>query len=166
MEKINIINVFRDHFRTLRHFDKGRISLTDISLFLIAPLIAGYFSAKVIDLEFIVSNSQEIITFYSVFGGFMLNLLALIYGFDLEKFKTRGLAIDVLNEIVANILYLVALSSLLIFSMFIVLAAEEFIANSTLNYFITTVLVGVFFNFALTTLMVIKRFYSLDSNRK
>lgn len=166
MEKINIYNVFRDHFKTLRHFDKGKISFWDLILFFIAPFVVGYFSAKVVGIKFIIDNSQEIITFYSVFGGFMLNLLALIYGFDLEKFKTRGLAIGVLDEIVANILYLVALSSLLIFSMFILLASEDFVVGSTADFWLTAFLIGVFFNFALTTLMVIKRFYSLDSNRK
>jgi len=165
MQKINIYNVFRDHFRTLRHFDKGKISREDITLFLFAPLVLGYFSAKVIDLQFIFDNSQEIITFYSVFGGFMLNLLALIYGFDLDKFRNRGLAVEVLDEIVSNILYLVAVSSLLIFSMFILLASKDFLVGTVANFWLTAFLVAVFFNFALTTLMVIKRFYSLNSNR-
>jgi hypothetical protein len=166
MEKIDIYKVFRDHFRTLRHYDKERISFFDILLFLIAPFVIGYFSAKFIDLKFIIANSQEIITFYSVFGGFMLNLLALIYSFDLEKFRTRGLAVEVLNQIVANILYLVALSSILIFLMFIILASETFISATKANFWLTAFLIGIFFNFALTTLMIIKRFHSLDSNRE
>jgi hypothetical protein len=177
MDKINLSKIFKDHFKTLRSYDKGRISVLDIILFYIFPLITGILASTYIGISFFISVSTELITFYSVFGGFMLNLLVLIYGFDTTKFKSESLAKEVLDETTSNISYLVAVASLLVILLFILKAISGidlvFDVNDTYAFvFVWSEKISVsffvfaFLNFCLTILMVLKRFYSLDSNRK
>lgn len=165
MEKINPTKIFFDHIRTLRLYDQQRVSYRDIFFFYGLPIIAGLAVARYTGVDFIVSNSTELITFYSVFGGFMLNLLALIYGFNLSNFKNTSLATEVLKETTSNISYLIAVASLMIFSLFVMRLVSEVQIDGWLSFGLVVFFVSSFINFALTILMVLKRFYSLNANR-
>lgn len=177
MEKIDISRIFLDHFRTLRHYSKDRISLVDISLFYVIPFLIALVVAFYLPSGFLSKISTELITFYSVFGGFMINLLVLVYGFDLNKFKNPDIAGGVLKGIAANISYLVTLASLAIVVLFSI-KVLNFIHHPTSfivknldivfigKYIVITFILTSFLNFALTILMVLRRFYALDQNKK
>lgn len=174
LEKINVSKIFKDHWGTLKNYDKKNVSITDIFLFYILPLIFSIIISFYVKLSFIVSISSELITFYSVLGGFMLNLLALIYGFDITKFKTPELAKRVLKELSSNISYLIALASILVVLLFVTKSILGISLIQGINYFKTVLVtkkimvaffIFTFTNFSLTILMILKRFYSLNSNR-
>ncbi len=174
MDKIRLSKIFGDHFKTL-HYDKGGISYSDIILFYAFPLLVGLLVSGQLGVQFLIDSSEELITFYSVLGGFMLNLLALIYGFDVEKFKNPNLAKEVLTETTSNVSYLIAIASLLVILLFVMKAASGISSNLLVSHHVLidltqrvtiTFFVFSFINFCLTLLMVLKRFYSLNSNRK
>lgn len=178
MEKINILKIFKDHIGTFYHFDTKKFIKLDFFFFYIIPLIIGIVVSFVIDISFLVEINNDLITFYSVMGGFMLNLLVLVYGYDRERYKKPELAKIVLKEISSNISYLIAVSLILIVFLFgirMIDPIEIGLFKTFKNYdqfvFITrdiivTFVVASFINFFLTILMVVKRFYSLESNRQ
>ncbi|MEN9912776.1 MAG: hypothetical protein RLY66_184 [Candidatus Parcubacteria bacterium] len=175
MDKINISNIFKDHFQTLRHYDKKQASFLDFLLFYGFPLLMGALLSWHLRVDFFIGVSTELITFYAVLGGFMLNLLALIYGFNTEKFNNPFLAKEVLRESVSNISYLIAVASLLVILLFILkvgtgINSDFGIGNQTIisisEHIIVSFFVFSFINFCLTIFMVLKRFYSLNSNRE
>lgn len=174
MDKINLSRIFTDHFKTLRHYDKGGISILDIILFYGFPLLVGVLLSANLGISFLIGVSAELITFYSVLGGFMLNLLALIYGFDTQKFKNPTLAKEVLNETTSNISYLIAVATVLVVLLFIMKVSSGVETDLSFNSSVVDLsekvtvsfFVFAFINFCLTIFMVLKRFYSLDSNRQ
>lgn len=174
MNKISLSKIFSDHIKTLRHYDKGGISVLDLLLFYGFPLLIGILLSSHLRVEFLLGISEELITFYSVLGGFMLNLLALIYGFDTEKFKNPDLAKEVLLESSSNISYLIASASILVILLFVMKAAGaidfdpgvELVIMKMSEQVTVSFFVFGFINFCLTIFMVLKRFYSLNSNRK
>lgn len=179
MEKINISKIFRDHFLTFRKYDDKKISYSDIFLFVIIPILLGLISYKLIRYNFLSSISSELITFYSIFGGFMLNVMALIYNYDIDKFKSPDIAKVVLVEIRANLAYLISIASISI--MFLILLRIIDSANiiDKADFYIkcdglipvlkgisVSLVISLLSNFCLTIFMALKRFYSLDCNKK
>lgn len=173
MEKIDITKIFYDHFKTLKNFTSEKLSLMDVMTFYVLPLLFGWVISWYVSFQFMASQNTDLITFYSVFGGFMLNLLVLIYGYKLDNFKNPDLAKHVLSEIVANISYLIAVSIILVFVLFAIRVTVTIGASTWMTpalpfikYFTVAMLIFVFVHFCLTMCMVLKRFYSLSSNIK
>jgi hypothetical protein len=177
MEKINILCIFSNHFATLRHHTKGTFSFGDFALFYLMPLVIAIFLATQLPNGFLSNLSSELITFYSVLGGFMLNLLVLVYGFDVKNFERPDVAEVVLKEIAANISYLVTLASIVILTLFSIkiyaflgstveLNVKGFDLIFAFKQAVIVFIIGSLINFSLTILMVLRRFYALDKSKK
>jgi ACR3 family arsenite efflux pump ArsB len=85
-KRINILDIIKDHFKTLRRFDSSsnNIYWKDFVLFIIVPLIIGVlFSYNEFSIKPYIGN---LIAAISIFGGFLFNLLAIIYS-QIDKIK-------------------------------------------------------------------------------
>ena len=163
--RINISDIITAHFKTLRAFgqDKG-IFWEDAFTFIVAPIsVALLFTYFQIHLDNQVANLIAII---SIFGGFLFNLLAIIYGY-LDKIKTVNSNDEkklFANEINANISFCILLS---IFTVIILLIYNfvPFKVNSGYVFYFKNVLLVLtyysLFLFFLTLLMVLSRIFVL-----
>ncbi len=164
-ERINITDIIREHLKTLRSLNqtsKG-IYFPDLVLFFLLPIfISLWLTYKHIDLTEQISN---IIAAIAILGGFLFNLLAIIYG-AMDKLKVDATNNKIkkkfIKEIHSNISFCILLS---IFStVCLILYSYKlpdyciyiFIKNGLLfiNYFLLLL-------FLLTLLMVLNRVYVL-----
>lgn len=178
MEKINILSIFKDHFKTLIVYHTKKISYPDIFLFYGLPLAVGIFASRFFQFKSILTINSDLMVFYAGAAGFLLNVLVLLYGYDTAKFKNPGLASYVLKETSSNIAYLITIAALAIIVLFGIELSQltEIVtfSYSKISYshilFIQHLSTGFIcfslLNFLLTMLMVLKRFYSLDSNTR
>lgn len=177
MEKINIFCIFSRHFSTLRDHSTGKLKTSDFLVFYIVPIMIAFAISFFISDDFLTKISTELITFYSVLGGFMLNLLVLVYGFDAKKFQTPKVAQKVLRQTTANISYLITLASIVILVLFfinisgyvdggvnIVIHGVDIVVY--IKQFLVVFIISSLLNFGLTLFMVLRRFYGLDFDLK
>ena len=85
-KRINIIGIVKDHFKTLRRIDSKTSSIywKDFVLFVCIPIVVGtFFAYKGYSIKPYIGN---IIAAISIFGGFLFNLLAIIYS-QIDKIK-------------------------------------------------------------------------------
>lgn len=173
MDKVNIWIIFIDHFKTLKNFSSNKYSILDFLIFYAVPIAVGLFVALQVQANFLISANAELIAFFGVLGGFMLNLLVLICGYDSKKFKNESLAKEVLFQVKSNVSYLIALACCMILILFVLkLVSLSGLGQSLVVYgynlrlpvlnLIEGLSIAVFLNFGLTILMVLKRFYSLE----
>lgn len=167
LSRINIGKIISDHFRTLRKLGSKskKIYFGDFILFILLPIIIAVISAYLnFNLEKYVNN---LIAAISIFGGFLFNLLAIIYS-QIDKIKgdatseNNELKKTFVREIHINISFNIVLSifsviALLIFSAEFNLGCYTFIITKallTINVFLLSI-------FGLTLLMVLNRVYIL-----
>ena len=108
--KINIINIVRDHISTLKDFDKDAYSISDLSIFFILPLIV---SSIILFFNIILSNElvNVLVMSLSVFAGLLFNLLLLVY--DIMRKSGSGdrpLKGALLKELYSNISFGILIS--------------------------------------------------------
>jgi hypothetical protein len=149
----------------------------DFLLFYILPLEISVFLSYFLHFKTIFDIGSDLTVFYGGSAGFLLNVLVLIYSYDVQKFKNKNLVERVLKETSSNIAYLITLAAFCMVALFAVriFKAQEFIlfCNTyinvhTLNLLKQTFVIFICFsllNFLLTMMMVLKRFYSIDANR-
>jgi hypothetical protein len=167
LSRINIFQIIRDHFKTLRSLNqktKG-IYWQDFILFILFPIaLSGFATYKNYSLQNQVTN---LIAATSIIGGFLFNLLAIIYG-QIDKIKSDAdteqnyLKKVFVKEIHINISFGIVLSIILVLTL--ILYSIDFkgeqifeVLNKALlaiNYFLIT-------EFTLTILMVVNRVYIL-----
>lgn len=166
--RISILDIIKAHFRTLRSLNQSvgdkSIYWRDIITFFALPIILSYiFYILKLNLNSQVSNLIAII---SIFGGFLFNLLAIIYSY-IDKINVPTASIikkKFANEINANISFCILLS---IFIVLLLLAYSFFPAShcgilltyaSQLVEYLIYYLLILFF---LTLLMVLSRVFTL-----
>lgn len=160
LTRINILDIIRSHFKTLRAVGQlSGIATMDLIIFLLVPIIASvYLSFN--DMGF-KSLTSDIITAISILAGFLFNLLAIIYT-SIDKIKINGLNSEIRKQFVlelhSNISYNILLSIFIIpFLLLYKLDIDECWIEKILlgiNYFLL-------FSFFLTLLMVLKRIFIL-----
>lgn len=167
LSRINIGKIIFDHFQTLRKLGSKskKIYFGDFTLFILLPIGIAVLSAySSFNLGKYVNN---LIAAISIFGGFLFNLLAIIYSqFDkiksdaasenneLKKIFVREIHINISFNIVLSIFTVIAL---LTFSAEFNLGCYTFFIRKTLlalNVFLLSL-------FGLTLLMVLNRVYIL-----
>jgi hypothetical protein len=169
--RINILKIIRDHFKTLRTYNSESkfLSIGDTILFLIIPLIISCILIyKNYNFEEQLSN---LIAGISIFGGFLFNLLAIIYSQmenieknnegtedeNLQKLKKKFI-----DEIHINISFCIVLSIIVILSLF--LTTIDF-PIQRLNLVFQKIITGLTYFllilFLLSLLMVVNRVYIL-----
>jgi hypothetical protein len=163
--RINFTQIISSHFKTLRSLNQNGkgIYIPDLITFFLLPLsLSCYLTVKNIDLSFQVSN---LIAAISILGGFLFNLLAIIYSamdklkLDAEKNELKKIFI---KEIHINISYCILLSILTTF--FLIIYSYDFPCNFicyVLKRLILFINYFLLFQFFLTLLMVLNRVYIL-----
>lgn len=160
LTRINIFDIVRSHFKTLRSVGQLRgITLVDFIIFLLVPIISSFYLG--LNNVGFKSLTSDIITAISILAGFLFNLLAIIYT-SIDKIKINGLNSEIRKQFVlelhSNISYNILLSIFIIpFLLLYKLDIYECWIDKTLlgiNYFLL-------FSFFLTLLMVLKRIFIL-----
>jgi hypothetical protein len=165
--KISVTHIVRGHFGTLRNAATGRISLSDLFIFLATPIVLAFllqYSSLKISKDFYNLS----ITFFGIFIALLLNIQVAVFGvfqrnwiksddhilssIQLEKLGQRR---KLLSELNTNVSYLVVLSCI---CLIIYIGLFSFEADNPVSRFVTIVL---YVHFTLTLLMVVKRTHAL-----
>jgi hypothetical protein len=166
-ERINIYYILRDHFGTLKSLGQksARIHWKDFMLFILFPMVlAVYFSINEYSLE---KQLNGLIAAISIFGGFLFNLLAIIYS-QIDKLKSDAEKSDnalkrrFVKEIHVNISFCIVLSIFTILALLLSTVEIPFFKYDDLlikfilglNYFLLIL-------FFLSVIMVLNRVYIL-----
>ncbi len=170
--RINILKIIKDHFGTLREFksESKYISINDLIVFFLLPIIiSSFLTYKGFTFENQLSN---LITGISIFGGFLFNLLAIIYS-QIENIENNNdkitdnkelfdLKKKFVEEIHINISFCIVLSIILILTLFLTTIDFDFFSfNFLLKKSIITINYFLLILFLLTLLMIINRVYIL-----
>jgi len=165
LSRINFIKIINGHFGTLRSLNQSSKTIywQDFILFILFPIIVAS-SIIYFDLEF-RNQITNLIAAISILGGFLFNLLAIIYNSmeNLEKdSKKSTIKQKYIKEIHSNISYNILLSIFTI--IFLIVYNIDFNLGCTTTYiskiltFINSFLIS---SFLLTLLMVLNRVYIL-----
>ncbi len=169
--RINIFKIIIDHFNTLKVYksESKYMSLSDFILFIIFPLIiASFLSFKGFTFESQLSN---LIAGISIFGGFLFNLLAIIYS-QLENIENNNNKIEdknllklkeqFVNEIHVNISFCIVLSIIIVLTLLLTtIDFSDFIFSSIIKKIIVGLNYFLLIIFLFSLLMVINRVYIL-----
>lgn len=167
LERINIISIIKDHFKTLKSLNQKSnwVNGKDFLLFIGFPLIlSGFITFKGYDFKEQLGN---LIAAISIFGGFLLNLLAIIYSQidaiekDAEN-EHNELKKKFVKEIHSNISFCIVLSILIVITLLLTtIDLPEFEYNWLLIRIIIGVNYFLMILFLLTLVMVLNRVYIL-----
>lgn len=180
-KRINVANIIRDHLKTLKRIDtvgKG-MSSADFCLFFLLPMfIAGVLVSQDIHLE---KHITDLITSISILGGFLFNLLAIVYGL-MDKLQADAkksidgkpnLKATFVKEIHTNISFNIVASLLILFLLLVlsfmngrnvcVLCINRYCSITILNIVqgLTWLIYSLLGTFSLTMLMILNRIYIL-----
>jgi hypothetical protein len=167
LDRINIIKIIKDHLGTLRSLNQTsqKIYWKDFLLFFVIPLIVSYLLVwKEYSFEKQLGN---LIAAISIFGGFLFNLLAIIYS-QMESIKKDAVSENdivkkrFIKEIHINISFSILLSIIIVITLLLTTIdipyIEYFILLEKLilglNYFLMLL-------FILTLIMILNRVYIL-----
>lgn len=189
LNRINVFGIIRDHLQTLTRYDtqSNRMSAEDIILFIVAPLIIA--TLLVLLNVRLDSHITDLITAISILGGFLFNLLAIIYGLidklkesrttdqsTAEQIIREGIRQRFIKEIHINISFNIVISLFILLLLITYSYIIPFDATNMLEFynvkFIVIVSMGLIMSltiyfllgvFSLTMLMIINRVYSILS---
>ncbi|MDT0644979.1 hypothetical protein RM553_19255 [Zunongwangia sp. F363] len=167
LSRINIFSIIKDHFKTLRSLNQSYkfINFKDFLLFLLFPLII----ASIVTYKGYSFKDQlgNLIAAVAIFGGFLFNLLAIIYGQidkiqnDAEK-EDDNLKKRFVKEIHINISFCIVLSILIVISLLLTTVdIPNFRGEIILERMITGTVYFLLILFVLTLIMVLNRVYIL-----
>lgn len=170
-KKIDIRDIIKNHIKTLYDYSTSKISIIDISVFFILPLLLSVllvflFYYKNTEIDFIKKLDTTInttVTVYSIFTGLLLNLLVLV--FDIKSRTTlTSKTKAILKETFHNISYSIVISIFaLIIALFLKISITEICYGISISHLLLGVLFYLSINFGLTLLMILKRVYNLLS---
>ncbi|MBE7691298.1 MULTISPECIES: hypothetical protein [Tenacibaculum] len=167
LERINILSIIIDHFKTLKSLNQKSnwVNGKDLLLFVGLPLtLAILLTYKGYTFKDQLGN---LITAISIFGGFLFNLLAIIYSQldNIEKDannENSDLKKKFVKEIHSNISFCIVLSIFIVMTLLLTtIEIPEFLYDWLikkiivgLNYFLMSL-------FLLTLIMILNRVYIL-----
>ncbi|MXP43067.1 hypothetical protein [Allopontixanthobacter sediminis] len=165
--KFNVLSIIRDHFRTLYDARSKSLSIIDILIFYLLPVVLGLCAfSNGIKLN---DNAYNVaIILFGIFVALLLNIQVAIFSvlhtkwhrpsdpkltakFDQDQIDKNS----ILRELNTNLSYMILLCSFVLF-----IAAFAYIFDS-FEYIISAFLVFAFTHFVLSLLMVIKRAHAL-----
>ena len=167
LKRINILSIVKDHFGTLTKLDsksKG-VYWKDLILFVGSPVTIGVWLAYIgFSIKPFIG---DIIAAVSIFGGFLFNLLAIIYS-QIDKIsddannEKNELKKIFVKEIHINISYSIVLSLLIII---VLIACTAQLQSFQFDWFVKKIALGFTYfllgKFILTLLMILNRVYIL-----
>lgn len=171
IQRINIYRIVKDHLKTLRSLNQSYkfINIGDFLLFFIIP--CGISLTLTLNGYNFNNQLDNLMTSISILGGFLFNLLAIIYSQidnlkvdaqKLENKEEKEIKNKFINEIHSNISFAIVLSIFLIISLLSIT-----IDMPVNKYKIIIEQILIFINyffmqlFTLTLLMIINRIYLL-----
>jgi len=167
LKRINILRIVKDHFGTLTRLDSKskRLYWKDLVLFIGLPSIIGALLAyKGFSIKPFIGI---LIAAVAIFGGFLFNLLAIIYSQidkirDDAKSEKNELKKLFVKEIHINISYSIVLSLLIII---VLIGCTTELPQFRYDWLVKKIALGVTYfllgKFLLTLLMVLNRVYIL-----
>lgn len=167
MNKINIVDIVRDHFATLKDERTRKLSLLDLFIFFGLGVIAAVISyAKCLLLE--ENTISVMITALSIFAGLLINVLILIYTVSQrpqasgDQIETQRAELErrFLREIFANLSFAILMAVLCV----ILLVAVIFFTGNVAAV-LSALVAMLIVDFLLTLLMSLKRIHILLTNR-
>lgn len=159
--KINVMQIIRDHLKTLRRFPTDKPKWGDYAIFFVVPI--GVAVALVIsDVDLHHDAISVLITALAIFGGLLLNLLLLAHSIvkGAAELKRADLRHILVRELYSNIAYAILVSLVAL----VVLVVLEF--SGTAGLWPTTLTGVTYFllaHFLLTLLMVLQRVHVILS---
>lgn len=173
--KINIFNIVKGHFDTLKDSRNNRTSKADLVTFLILPLALGFFSAfSGFNLD--KDLSALLVNFGSIFTALLLSVLVLVYDQESKLKENKSepyydVKKDILSQLYYNISYSIVCAVFLVFLCFVnaVVAGEAFsfkVGEDDFSvkydiYIIVPVVVYFTASLMLNILMILKRMHAL-----
>lgn len=155
--KIDVTSILKEHVDSLRDAGTKRISRLDVGVMFGVPLALGAF-AFLAGFQVKDEHIGTLVGAFSIFAGFLFNVIVLIYGFDppSKEDETVDDQMLLLSQTFANISYAVIVSIavvvILLFSLFV---------GGKVESLVSSVFVILSANFGLSLLMVLKRIYVL-----
>lgn len=160
ISKINCWDILSSHFQTLQNNQTGKISLGDIFVFYVIPLLGVLIAYLLPPLQ---SLNNVLITLLSIFSALLLSLLVLAIDAarkarDRASEKTPRLLI-LFRQTYANIAYsiLVAMVGVIVLLVPFFLTPEEYKQHPKLQFIVGAITFYVIIHFFLTILMILKR---------
>lgn len=157
LDKINIINIIKNHLATLVNDNSNKSEFSDWLTFLIIPLlVAGVLIYLGVDLSDRATNI--VITTLSILVGLLFNVIVILFDI-LKRDNSKKIKNLLLKQLLTNISYSIFVSLLIIF-----LTVISFFDNSFWVVLCTLFIYFFLTHFALTVLMILKRIYALFLN--
>lgn len=167
LSRINILKIIKDHLGTMRSLNQSsnRIYWKDFLLFFVFPLIVS--TLLVWKGYSFKEQLGNLIAAISIFGGFLFNLLAIIYS-QMENIKKDAETEDdkvkkrFINEIHINISFCIVLSICIVLTLLLTtIDIPEFKYLDVLNKIINGLNYFLMILFLLTLTMILNRVYIL-----
>jgi uncharacterized membrane protein len=167
LSRINITSIITDHFKTLRSLSQKskRIYWQDFILFIGLPAIVA--SALTYKGYTLIKQVEGLIAAISIFGGFLFNLLAIVYS-QMDKIQQDAneeknfLKKKFVTEIQANISFCIVLSIAIVLAL---LLTTIDIPKFEYDWLIKKIIIGIDYFllilFFLSLVMVLNRVYLL-----
>ncbi|GEC71266.1 hypothetical protein SAMN05443543_109134 [Flavobacterium flevense] len=175
IQRINIYRIVKDHLKTLRSLNQSYnfINIGDFLLFFIIPSVISL-TLTLLNYNFI-NQLDNLIASISILGGFLFNLLAIIYSqienikIDVQKLGDsdknkieKQIKNKFINEIHSNISFAIILSIFLILSLLsITIDIPEYKYKTIIEHIFIFINYFLMQLFTLTLLMIINRIYIL-----
>jgi len=167
LSRINILKIIKDHLGTMRSLNQSsnRIYWKDFLLFFVFPIIVS--TLLVWKGYSFKEQLGNLIAAISIFGGFLFNLLAIIYS-QMENIKKDAETEDdkvkkrFINEIHINISFCIVLSICIVLTLLLTtIDILEFKYLDVLNKIINGLNYFLMILFLLTLTMILNRVYIL-----
>jgi hypothetical protein len=154
--KINLTHAIKEHLKSLKNVNTGKFGFEDFFTFIFLPICFAGTLPFVVPLNSGIVN--VIITILSIFIGFLINVIVLIFGIIHKDDHPNKIV--TLKELIANITFAILISILTIAFCGIAVLIHNVKISLVLN-FISIFMLSEFF---VTLLMVVKRTYFLFFN--
>ncbi|WP_422354945.1 hypothetical protein [Roseivirga pacifica] len=155
--KINVLNIVKEHFNTIKHATSGKTSRSDRWVFYYTPILISILPV-LMDIRLQKDTINLLITVQSIFIGLLLNLLVLLYALiqrKPEKPERKQLLREVFHNISFSILLAIVSILGLLFSLF--KAPLIFWKAFDLDLFIDFLNYILLTEFVIILLMILKR---------
>lgn len=187
MNKINPIDIVKEHIATLKNIGCNRLSVADLLLFFVFPVFMAMFFVNVIQLRIDSGAIEVLITVFSIFIALLFNLLLLIYDivnkaelFERNKESIEGkinnaelhfknkLRLVFIKQVYSNVSFCILISVILLIMLslgFVLkeISADIFKYRDQVSGLFSGIIYSLFVVFVLTLLMVLKRVHALLS---
>jgi len=157
LEKVNITQIYKDHFDTLRNDNSKKISFDDYFTFLFLPITISII-LTIQNITFSADVTNITITSLAILVGLLINVIVLIFGL-IKRNQNDKLKARILTQLVSNISFaiLISLQSILLILL-------TFINNRIIEQVVYWLLYINLSYFFITIFMILKRLHKVFKN--